>query len=55
MPERAIPAFLVTHVPARNTVFLSIAPWAELSLEASDIFIGANAVDYSGYPIAALI
>jgi 7-cyano-7-deazaguanine synthase len=40
----------VTYVPARNTVFLSIAlAWAE-ALEAGDIFIGANAVDYSGYP-----
>ncbi len=40
----------VTYVPARNTVFLSFAlAWAEV-LEAEDIFIGANAVDYSGYP-----
>jgi 7-cyano-7-deazaguanine synthase len=40
----------VTYVPARNTVFLSIAlAWAE-TLGASDIFIGVNAVDYSGYP-----
>jgi len=40
----------VTYVPARNTVFLSVAMgWAE-SLDASDIFIGVNAVDYSGYP-----
>lgn len=40
----------VTYVPARNTVFLSIAlGWAE-ALGAFDIFIGANAVDYSGYP-----
>jgi len=39
-----------TYVPARNTVFLSIAlAWAEV-LQAQDIFIGANAVDYSGYP-----
>ena len=37
-------------MPARNTVFLSIAlAWAEV-LEASDIFIGVNAIDYSGYP-----
>ena len=44
---RGIPA---TYVPARNTVFLSFAlAWAEV-LEASDIFIGVNAVDYSGYP-----
>ncbi|MCP5112813.1 MAG: 7-cyano-7-deazaguanine synthase QueC, partial [bacterium] len=40
----------VTYVPARNTVFLSFAlAWAEI-LEASDIFIGVNAIDYSGYP-----
>ena len=40
----------VTYVPARNTVMLSMAlAWAE-TLGASDIFIGVNAVDYSGYP-----
>ncbi len=40
----------VTYVPARNTVFLSVAlAWAEV-LKAQDIFIGVNAVDYSGYP-----
>ena len=40
----------VTYVPARNTVFLSIAlAWAE-TLTAADIFIGVNAIDYSGYP-----
>jgi len=40
----------VTYVPARNTVFLSFAlAWAE-TLKASDIFIGVNALDYSGYP-----
>ena len=40
----------VTYVPARNTIFLSFAlAWAE-TLEAADIFIGANTVDYSGYP-----
>ncbi len=40
----------VTYVPARNTIFLSVAlAWAEV-LEAESIFIGANAVDYSGYP-----
>ena len=40
----------VTYVPARNTVFLSFSlAWAEV-LGASDIFIGVNAVDYSGYP-----
>ena len=45
--EEGIP---VTYVPARNTVFLSLAlGWAEV-LEANAIFIGVNAVDYSGYP-----
>ncbi len=45
--KTAIP---VTYVPARNTIFLSFAlAWAEV-LETADIFIGANAVDYSGYP-----
>jgi 7-cyano-7-deazaguanine synthase len=45
--EEGIP---VTYVPARNTVFLSLAlGWAEV-LDADDIFIGVNAVDYSGYP-----
>lgn len=40
----------VTYVPARNTVFLSLAlAWAE-TLDAGDIFIGVNALDYSGYP-----
>lgn len=43
-------AIPVTYVPARNTIFLSFAlAWAEV-LRAEDIFIGANAVDYSGYP-----
>lgn len=46
-PGQGIP---VTYVPARNTVFLSLAlGWAEV-LGARDIFIGVNAVDYSGYP-----
>ena len=45
--SREIP---ITYVPARNTVFLSIAlAWAEV-LKSSDIFIGVNALDYSGYP-----
>ncbi len=40
----------VTYVPARNTIFLSIAlSWAEV-LDAGDIFFGANVIDYSGYP-----
>jgi 7-cyano-7-deazaguanine synthase len=50
VPEEETPGIPVTYVPARNTVFLSIAlGWAEV-LEASAIFIGVNAVDYSGYP-----
>ncbi|HMW77680.1 MAG TPA: 7-cyano-7-deazaguanine synthase QueC, partial [Rhodocyclaceae bacterium] len=44
------PGIPVTYVPARNTVMLSLAlAWAEV-LEARDIFVGVNAVDYSGYP-----
>ena len=44
------PGIPITYVPARNTVFLSYAmAWAEV-LESSDIFIGVNAIDYSGYP-----
>lgn len=40
----------VTYVPARNTIFLSFAlAWAEV-LQSNDIFIGVNALDYSGYP-----
>jgi 7-cyano-7-deazaguanine synthase len=40
----------ITYIPARNTIFLAFAlAWAE-TLEASDIFIGVNALDYSGYP-----
>ena len=40
----------VTYVPARNTIFLSLAlAWAEV-IESADIFIGVNALDYSGYP-----
>lgn len=50
VPEEAGEGIPVTYVPARNTVFLSLAlGWAEV-LEARDIFIGVNAVDYSGYP-----
>ena len=48
--DRMDDAIPVTYVPARNTVFLSFAlAWAE-TLGASDIFIGVNAVDFSGYP-----
>lgn len=50
VPEHGGEGIPVTYVPARNTVFLSIAlGWAEV-LEAQNIFIGVNAVDYSGYP-----
>ncbi len=50
VPEAPGEGIPVTYVPARNTVFLSLAlGWAEV-LEARDIFIGVNAVDYSGYP-----
>ncbi|MGY8858991.1 MAG: 7-cyano-7-deazaguanine synthase QueC [Pseudomonadales bacterium] len=50
VPEEETAGIPITYVPARNTVFLSIAlGWAEV-LGAHDIFIGVNAVDYSGYP-----
>ncbi len=50
VPEEQTEGIPVTYVPARNTVFLSYAlAWAEV-LQANDIFIGVNAVDYSGYP-----
>jgi 7-cyano-7-deazaguanine synthase len=50
VPERASDGIPVTYVPARNTLFLSLAlGWAEVA-GARDIFIGVNAVDYSGYP-----
>ena len=50
VPEAPSEGIPVTYVPARNTVFLSLAlGWAEV-LDARDIFIGVNAVDYSGYP-----
>ena len=50
VPESPTEGIPITYVPARNTVFLSIAlGWAEV-LGANDIFIGVNAVDYSGYP-----
>lgn len=50
VPEYETSGIPVTYVPARNTVFLSIAlGWAEV-LGANDIFVGVNAVDYSGYP-----
>jgi len=50
VPETETSGIPVTYVPARNTIMLSLAlAWAEV-LEANDIFIGVNAVDYSGYP-----
>jgi 7-cyano-7-deazaguanine synthase len=50
VPDHATDGIPVTYVPARNTIFLSLAlGWAEV-LGAWDIFIGVNAVDYSGYP-----
>lgn len=50
VPEEEGSGIPVTYVPARNTIFLSLAlGWAEV-LGAHDIFIGVNAVDYSGYP-----
>ncbi|MDR0781079.1 MAG: 7-cyano-7-deazaguanine synthase QueC [Pseudomonadales bacterium] len=50
LPQQASAGIPITYVPARNTVFLAYAlAWAEV-LEASAIFIGVNAMDYSGYP-----
>ena len=50
VPQNKTTGIPITYVPARNTVFLSIAlAWAEV-IGAQDIFIGVNAVDYSGYP-----
>ena len=50
VPDKPSEGIPVTYVPARNTVFLAMATgWAEV-LGASDLFIGVNAVDYSGYP-----
>lgn len=50
VPDHPTAGIPVTYVPARNTVFLAVAVgWAEV-LGAYDIFIGVNAVDYSGYP-----
>jgi 7-cyano-7-deazaguanine synthase len=50
VPESVTEGIPITYVPARNTVFLALAlGWAEI-LGAGDLFIGVNAVDYSGYP-----
>ena len=50
VPEQSVTGIPLTYVPARNTIMLSLAlAWAEV-LQVQDIFIGVNAVDYSGYP-----
>ncbi|MGB0722352.1 MAG: 7-cyano-7-deazaguanine synthase QueC [Gammaproteobacteria bacterium] len=50
VPETPTEGIPITYVPARNTVFLSLAlAWAEV-LGAGDLYVGVNAVDYSGYP-----
>ncbi len=50
VPESATEGIPITYVPARNTIMLSLAlAWAEV-LQSQDIFIGVNALDYSGYP-----
>lgn len=50
VPEEQQAGIPITYVPARNTVFLSLAlGWAEV-LDSADLFMGVNAVDYSGYP-----
>lgn len=50
VPQQATTGIPLTYVPARNTIMLSLAlAWAEV-LHAQDIFIGVNAIDYSGYP-----
>lgn len=48
--ERSADEIPVTYVPARNTIFLSVALGYAETVGASDIFIGVNAIDYSGYP-----
>lgn len=50
VPEQPSAGIPVTYVPARNTVFLAVALGAAEVLGTQDIFIGVNAVDYSGYP-----
>ena len=50
VPETESPGIPVTYVPARNTIMLSLAlAWAEV-LDSRDLFVGVNALDYSGYP-----
>lgn len=50
VPETPAPGIPVTYVPARNTILLAIAMGLAETLEADHLFIGVNAVDYSGYP-----
>jgi 7-cyano-7-deazaguanine synthase len=50
IPEADSEGIPITYVPARNTVFLALALALSETLEAQDVFIGVNAVDYSGYP-----
>jgi 7-cyano-7-deazaguanine synthase len=50
VPESPVAGIPVTYVPARNTIFLSFALAYAETINALDIFIGVNAVDYSGYP-----
>jgi 7-cyano-7-deazaguanine synthase len=50
VPETETSGIPITYVPARNTVFLALALALSEVLEAQDVFIGVNAVDYSGYP-----
>ena len=50
IPEKEIPGIPITYVPARNTIFFSLAlAWSEV-IDADYIYSGVNAVDYSGYP-----
>ena len=50
VPETPTAGIPITYVPARNTIFLALALALSEVLEAQDVFIGVNAVDYSGYP-----
>ena len=50
VPQQATSGIPITYVPARNTIFLSCALGYAETIDAFDIFIGVNAVDYSGYP-----
>lgn len=50
IPKKLKPGIPITYVPARNTIFLSFALSCAEAIGAKDIFIGANAIDFSGYP-----